>query len=133
MSNNFDLDGFEQIGHNANIIDFIKGEQIKGIYYNCGRKYLKDKDGNPIKDNFTKGDSWGHLVLNSETGEFHLLPQQKAYTSILDGDTELGAKLYKIMFKGTVVMPNGNRYNEYNIGVKQAATPLTPAQMTVIN
>jgi hypothetical protein len=129
----YDLDGFEILGSNPDIIEFIKGEQIKGIYYNCGRKYLKDKDGNPVKDKYTKGDSWGHLVLNSETGEFHLLPQQKAYTSILDADDHLGAKLYKIWFKGTVAMPDGNRYNEYNFGVKQAETPLTPEQMTLYN
>ena len=134
MSNNFDLDGFEMIGDRAGLVDFIKGEQIKGIFYNCGRKTLKDKDGNVVKDKYRKEqDSWGHLVLNSETGEYHLLPQQKAYTSILEADDELGAKLYKIWFKGTVSLPDGNTYNEYTIGVKQAETPLTVEQMTIYN
>jgi hypothetical protein len=131
---NYDIDGFENISQNPDIIDFLKPEQIKGIYYNCGRKILRDKDGNTIKDKFRKtNDSWGHLVLNSETGEFHLLPQQKAYTQTLELDDNLGAKLYKINYKGTVALPDGNKYNDYSIGVKQAETPLTVEQMTLYN
>lgn len=126
-------EGFVNVSGDGHLPKFLKADDIKGIFFNCGRKLLFDKDGNAVKDTFKKGEqSWGHKVLNYETGEFHLLPQQKAYTELLDADTELGAKLYKITFKGTTALPNGNKFNRYDVAIKEIPneSKLTPEQMS---
>lgn len=126
-------EGFVSLTNDGHLPKFLKPEEIDGVFYNCGRKLLFDKDGQKVMDRFKKTEqSWGHKVLNSATGEFHLLPQQKAYTETLDADTELGAKLYKISFKGTTAMPNGQTFNRYNVAVKELPKEqqLTAEQMS---
>jgi len=126
-------EGFVSLTNDGHLPKFLKPEEIKGTFYNCGRKLLFDKDGNKVMDRFKKNEqSWGHKVLNRETGEFHLLPQQKAYTETLDSDTALGAKLYRITFNGTTSMPNGQTFNRYQIAVKELPTEeqLTAEQMS---
>ena len=126
-------EGFVNVSADGHLPKFLKAEEIKGIYFNCGRKLLFNKDGQPVMDTYRKTEqSFGHKVLNYETGEFFLLPQQKAYTEILDSDTELGAKLYKITFKGTTALPSGNKFNRYDIAIKEIPneSKLTAEQMS---